>query len=196
MVYTRITLMNRSLYRIGALLTALFLMLSACVPAVQDTAEEPIDKSENHESGAIESPADTPTPTAEELRSTVRATELIPATPGRQVIPGEQVTPGDLSPLVTGEVPASLLEEIRVDLAQRSGVAQDAILVIRDQAVTWSDGSLGCPQPGVFYTQALVPGYWVVLQVGEKQCDYRASESGYFFLCEGSGLPFTQPKDQ
>jgi hypothetical protein len=211
MVNTRKTLICRSLLRIGALLTALFLMLSACVPAMQDTAEEPLKKSEIKESGAIESPADTPTPTRQVLLSTVRATELIPVTPsdpvtpgsqvtptepvtpGSQVIPGEQVTPGDLSPPVTGEVPASLLEDIRADLAQRSGVTQEAILVIRDQAVTWSDGSLGCPQPGVFYTQALVPGYWVVLQVGENQYDYRASESGYFFVCEGSGLPFTRP---
>jgi hypothetical protein len=187
MVNTRKTLMSRSLMRIGALLTALFLMFSACVPAVQDTVEEPLKKPENQESGAIESPADTPTPTAQALHSTVRATELIPAKPS------DPVTPGDLSPPVTGEVPASLLEDIRSDLDQRSGVSQEAILVIRDQAVTWSDGSLGCPQPGVFYTQALVPGYWVVLQVGEKQYDYRASERGYFFLCESSGLPFTQP---
>jgi hypothetical protein len=65
------------------------------------------------------------------------------------------------------------------------------MVVIRDQAVTWSDGSLGCPQPGVFYTQALVPGYWVVLQVGDQEYDYRASERGHFVLCEGGGLPFT-----
>jgi len=187
MVNTRKTLMSRSLFWIGALLTALSLMLSACAPAVQDMAEEPLKIPENQESGSGESSADTPTPTGQALRSTVRATELIP------VIPSDPVTPGDLSPPVTGEVPASLLEDIRADLAQRSGVTQEAILVIRDQAVTWSDGSLGCPQPGIFYTQALVPGYWVVLQVGEKQYDYRASQSGYFFLCEGGGLPFIQP---
>jgi len=168
-------------------------MLSACVPTVQDTVEEPLKKPENQQSGAIESPADTPTPTAQEWHSTVKATDLIPNTPSAPVTPNDPVTPGDLSLPVTGEVPASLLEDIRADLAQRSGVTQEAILVIRDQAVTWSDGSLGCPQPGVFYIQALVPGYWVVLQVGEKQYDYRASESGNFFLCEDSGLPFTRP---
>jgi hypothetical protein len=35
------------------------------------------------------------------------------------------------------------------------------------------------------YTQALVDGYWVVLAVGEQEYDYRASDTGYFFLCEG-----------
>jgi hypothetical protein len=108
MVITRKTLMCRSLLRIGALLTALFLMLSACVPAVQDTAEEPLGKSENQESGAIESPADTPTPTRQVLLSTVRATELIPVTPsdpvtpGSQVTPTEPVTPGSQDPWGTG----------------------------------------------------------------------------------------------
>ena len=194
MVVTHKTFTYRYLFWIGAVVTVLSLVLSACALAVQDTAEE--EKAENQEPGAIESPADIPTPTAKTLDSTVRATELIPVKPGDPVIPGEQVTPGDLSLPVTGEVPASLLEDIRADLAQRSGVTQEAILVIRDQAVTWSDGSLGCPQPGVFYTQALVPGYWVVLQVQEKQYDYRASTRGYFFLCEGGGLPFTLLKDQ
>ena len=37
--------------------------------------------------------------------------------------------------------------------------------LIRDEAVTWSDGSLGCPQPGEYYTQVLVPGYWIVFDV-------------------------------
>ena len=35
-------------------------------------------------------------------------------------------------------------------------------------AVTWSDGSAGCPEPGMMYTQALVPGYRIVLQAGDR----------------------------
>lgn len=184
------SLLSWSRLYIGVLLTAFILILNACTPAVQDGADEPLEQPENEQSDVIESPDDTPTPMEQMLRSTVRATELIRKTP---IVP---VTPSDPSPPVTGEVPASLLDDIRADLAQLSGVDQESIFVIQDQAITWSDGSLGCPQPGVFYTQALVPGYWVVLQVGEKQYDYRASESGYFFLCEDGDLPFFQPKDQ
>ena len=33
------------------------------------------------------------------------------------------------------------------------------------EPVTLSDGSLGCPQPGEFYTQVLVRGYWIVFDV-------------------------------
>ena len=50
--------------------------------------------------------------------------------------------------------------------------------------MTWSDGSLGCPRPGQVYTQALVPGYQVVLEVEGRQYDYRATERGYYVLCE------------
>jgi hypothetical protein len=35
------------------------------------------------------------------------------------------------------------------------------------------------------YTQALVPGYRIVLSVGDETFDYHASERGYFVLCEG-----------
>jgi hypothetical protein len=49
--------------------------------------------------------------------------------------------------------------------------------------VTWSDGSLGCPKPGMLYTQALVPGYRVKLKVGSEVWDYHASERGGVVLC-------------
>lgn len=89
---------------------------------------------------------------------------------------------------VTGEVPLELLDSILNDLTARTGAATGQISIIRGQAVVWNDGSLGCPQPGMMYTQALVNGYWVELEAAGKKFDYRASETGYFFLCE-SGLP-------
>lgn len=95
-------------------------------------------------------------------------------------------------PAVVGEVPGELLARIRADAAARLGVEPAALQVIRAEAVTWNDGSLGCPRPDVLYTQALEPGYWVVLRAGEQQLDYRARESGYFLICEApkeKGLP-------
>jgi len=32
------------------------------------------------------------------------------------------------------------------------------------RSVTWNDGSLGCPMPGLCYTQALVPGYLIEME--------------------------------
>uniref|UniRef100_A0A7C1JIC1 Uncharacterized protein n=1 Tax=Caldilinea aerophila TaxID=133453 RepID=A0A7C1JIC1_9CHLR len=85
---------------------------------------------------------------------------------------------------VTGEVPANLLEAILADAATRTGLERNALIVLQDEAVIWSDGSLGCPEPDMMYTQALVEGYHVIVQAGDRQLDYRASRSGFFKLCE------------
>jgi len=99
-----------------------------------------------------------------------------------RVPPTVEITP------VTGEVPTKLLGSILEDLSGRTGAAMEKISVIQAQSVVWNDGSLGCPQPGVMYTQALVPGFQVVLEAGSQRYDYHASETGYFTLCE-SGIP-------
>lgn len=69
------------------------------------------------------------------------------------------------------------------DLSRRLRVAVAEIEVRRAEAVTWSDGALGCPQPGFAYTQALVPGYQVVLAVGDTEYHYHGGSHGRPFLC-------------
>ena len=108
-------------------------------------------------------------------------------------VPDEAVSPAAARPAseavpaaVTGEVPAELLESILDDLMAQEGLQREAIEVERSEYVIWPDGSLGCPEPGVMYTQAQVPGYWVVLRAGDRQYDYRASEKGQFRRCKGS----------
>ena len=56
------------------------------------------------------------------------------------------------------------------------------------QAVTWNDGSLGCPEPGQAYTQALVDGYQVVLEVDGDRYDYRVGNGASVKLCDGGAL--------
>jgi hypothetical protein len=85
---------------------------------------------------------------------------------------------------VSGEIPQQLLDQIERDLAAKAAVEVAAIQVIEIKSVTWNDGSLGCPEPGKFYTQALVPGFQVILQVHGREYDYRAGERGEFKLCE------------
>ena len=65
------------------------------------------------------------------------------------------------------------------------GLDPDALVVTRAESVTWNDGALGCPEPGMFYTQALVDGYWIVVEAGDQSLDYRAQGNGYFRLCAG-----------
>jgi hypothetical protein len=68
------------------------------------------------------------------------------------------------------------------DLAGRLGIEPDAVTVVEALAVTWPDGSLGCPQPGMMYTQVLVDGAFVLLEAGGKQYPYHGGDP--LFLCE------------
>ena len=86
-------------------------------------------------------------------------------------------------PPATGEAPADLLARVREDLSRRIGATGPELHLIRDQAVTWSDGSLGCPQPGELYPQVQVAGFWIVFVAGEREYDYRSDDRGHFRLC-------------
>jgi hypothetical protein len=103
--------------------------------------------------------------------------------PARSAPDLETVPPSDAP--VTGEVPAEVLADIVADAAERTATDPDAVEVIEAEAVTWNDGSLGCPEPGMFYTQALVDGYQVILRAGSDELDYRVSAAGGFRVCEG-----------
>ena len=77
----------------------------------------------------------------------------------------------------------SVVQTVLADAEKHTGIAQSMLEVVSAEAVTWSDGSLGCPQPGMLYTQALVPGYRVRVRAGRQVLDYHASARGGFVLC-------------
>jgi hypothetical protein len=83
-----------------------------------------------------------------------------------------------------GDVPQELIDALMEEMASDAGVDRSTVEILAAEAVTWSDGSLGCPQPGMAYTQALVPGYRVVLEVEGEQQHYHSDASGEFGLCE------------
>jgi len=76
-----------------------------------------------------------------------------------------------------------MLQQIRADAARRVGVAVDTVKVMSVEAVTWSDGSLGCPEPGMLYTQALVPGHRISVDAGGTLLAYHANARGAFVQC-------------
>jgi len=71
----------------------------------------------------------------------------------------------------------------KADLATRLGVESDELEVVSAETVTWPDGSLGCPEPGMSYTQALVEGSKVVLRHDDRVYVYHAGDDGQPFLC-------------
>ena len=79
---------------------------------------------------------------------------------------------------------------VTAEAAALAGVTVADVRVVRAEQVTWNDGSLGCPQPDVVYTQALVDGYWVVVGAGGDTYDFRMGQAGMPVLCPaGQGRP-------
>ena len=87
----------------------------------------------------------------------------------------------------------ALIRAALTDAAQRSGVDERMLKVISAEAVTWPDGSIGCPQPGMLYTQALVPGYRIRIDAGGRVLDYHAGRRGPPGFCPADRV--TPPVD-
>ncbi len=88
----------------------------------------------------------------------------------------------------TGEDHPAVIEAI-VDAAERTGQDADDIEVVVFEQVTWPDGAVGCPEPDGVYTQALVEGYRVVLDVGDQQLTYHGADGDAPVLCEDPQPP-------
>ncbi|WP_151526452.1 hypothetical protein [Serinicoccus kebangsaanensis] len=97
-------------------------------------------------------------------------------------------TPGAEASLPLGAVPDAIVQRDDVQTAiaaeaKRTGVEPDAVTVAGYADVTWNDGSLGCPTEGMMYTQALVPGHQLVLEVDGSYASYHAAEGKTFSFC-------------
>ncbi len=79
-----------------------------------------------------------------------------------------------------GEGPAVAMN----DLAKRLGVDASDVSVLSAEEVTWSDASIGCPEPGKMYAQMLVSGSLIVLEADGKQYEYHAAAGKAPFYCE------------
>jgi hypothetical protein len=108
-------------------------------------------------------------------------------------------TPLAISPLTIGTVteettvasspevdPAltTLVDQAVADLATRLKVDASTIVTVSAQPMSWSDGSLGCPQPGMLYTQVMVDGALIELSVDGTSYSYHSGASGAPFLCQ------------
>ena len=83
------------------------------------------------------------------------------------------------------------------DLAQRLNLPLEEIELLSFELKEWPDGSLGCPQPGLNYTQVPQDGYLIRLLANDKTYDYHGGVTRDPFLCLQSGpqpeILITQP---
>ncbi|GGC14931.1 hypothetical protein [Cellulomonas carbonis] len=105
--------------------------------------------------------------------------------PTRPAEPPTGTAPPTTTPPTAG-TPAAVAV---ADLAARLDVAPEQVTVVRADAVTWRDGSMGCPRPGMSYTQALVEGTLVVLEVDGRRYEYHSGGRRAPFLCESPEAP-------
>ncbi len=84
---------------------------------------------------------------------------------------------------VSDVVPEELDAAIRADLTDR-GVDGAAAEVVETRKVTWNNGALGCPQPGMSYTQAQISGWQVLVTLDGVSYDYRFGNDATPLLCE------------
>lgn len=75
------------------------------------------------------------------------------------------------------------VEFSKKDLAQRLDVPPESVVLSGANPVTWRNGALGCPEPGMNYTEALVPGSVIYLQVDNVIHAYHAKYGSEPFYC-------------
>jgi hypothetical protein len=74
------------------------------------------------------------------------------------------------------------------DAAQRTRLDISQLRLALAEAVTWSDGGLGCPEPGREYAQVLVSGYRIRISAGSETLEYHGSVRGRTIYCPASRI--------
>lgn len=127
-----------------------------------------------------------PAPAEEESLPTAavepRETELPRLTP----IPlPEETPPMEAHPTAPPQAQEAV-EAARAFLARHLEIRADEIELLSVEFETWSDSSLGCPQPGHSYLQVITPGYRMVFEAGGREYEVHTDRTGrQVVLCTG-----------
>lgn len=131
-----------------------------------------------------------------EPTSTANRQDPLTTVPSADYGDGRSSTPDTSPPLVKPTAPVewedgavieagleNLIDQAVSDLAHRLNVPGAEIIVVSAESVIWSDGSIGCPQPDMLYTQVEVDGARIVLRFGEAAYPYHSGGPLGLFLC-------------
>ena len=77
-----------------------------------------------------------------------------------------------------------LVAEAKSKLARDKGIDPSQITLKSIEPTIFNDSSLGCPEPGRSYLQAITPGYIITLQAGGQTYEYHAGR-GTVVRCDG-----------
>lgn len=119
----------------------------------------------------------------------------VPAPSPTDVEQEEIVTNATNTPNSSNPTSQRLVAQAKEDLAERLDVETEQIEVVEAKSVVWPDTSLGCPQPGMAYTQVQRDGMLIRLRVEDRTYEYHSGGGRNPFLCEqASKGPGSKPK--
>ncbi len=116
---------------------------------------------------------------------------------GDAALPGigspSEEPPAQGAPPVAGQRAATpdAVQTAVADLAERLGVDPATITVLSVDDVTWSDSSLGCPEPGRAYSQVVTPGQRIRLEADGAIFEYHGGRVGAPRYCENPEPPIS-----
>lgn len=173
------------------LLTALLLAAVACSNDAESGDATPVGSVDSLP--AATATGSTPAATAADPEPEPPTTETEPSDAVPDTISGSTTTVSDQPPQPVealyddGDIDRGLqpfIDQARDDLADRLGVASDEITVHSAVLVIWPDSSLGCPQPGMSYTQANEDGSVIELLHDGDVYRYHTGGLRGPFICE------------
>ncbi len=106
--------------------------------------------------------------------------------PGQSPLPGEIATalPGSNNPAV---------QAAQTALAGMLGIPEAELVTVSVESIEWPDGCLGIYQPGQMCTQAIVPGFKILLQAGlaegSQTYEFHTDQSGRLVLLASTPRP-------
>jgi hypothetical protein len=119
--------------------------------------------------------------------SSVPPSSAPPSTPPLSVTPLPPASSPGSFPGTPTDTSSPLVTDAVADLASQLDISPGDVTVVAAREVTWPDGSLGCPEPGMMYTQALVDGTLVVLEADGQRYEYHGGTP--LVLCENPKSP-------
>jgi hypothetical protein len=95
-------------------------------------------------------------------------------------------------PAPAGELPNSVAEAIRQDIAQDTGRSPNSLQIVEFARRTWPDGCLGLAEADEFCTLNIVPGWLVAVEGDGQRWVYRTNDTGSIVRQQSSGRLQTQ----
>ena len=92
----------------------------------------------------------------------------------------------------SASIPREVRRAVVADAARRFKVAASAVVLTQAEKVTWTDTSLGCPEPGHMYGQMIVEGFRITAKTDGGSLVYNTDAGGNVVSCGAMQRPGVQ----